>query len=375
MTGSLTPATKHEISRRLIFFNYLDTITPKRVGGLDTTARAISEVAKSIGCEVCYISYGWPKDQQISESEDIRVGNLQEALDLLKARGDIVVSFHMNKKDRFRYARFRHRMRKSLRFVFYVSVWNPNRLKRLLGLLELIYPFNGGSFGASERIMRLMRFYDRNADLLYPLTRAEASGQSSSPSRVSKTPIKISFAGRFDKRKGLLHAIAVMQATRDLVPCRCEIAGYFWPNDPDEQEIRVAFAANPFIDVWETKVNEWSEQTEQRLEDQLASTDVMLLPYQKLSSTVDTPLLVLEAMAKHCVIYLTKRPRDLLKFLMPNAGKADPESDDPKEVARWISGLAADRQKLWEIQNCNSALQARLQAQTRRRIIQILTDG
>jgi glycosyltransferase involved in cell wall biosynthesis len=358
---------------RLIFFNYLDTITPHRVGGLDTTARAFADVARAAGFEVVYVSYGWSPEEQTTTDHDVRVGSFQDALDVLDQLGHVIVSFYIERRNRIQFACFRRRNRKTLRFVFFVSVWNPDRIKRLLGITELLYPFNGGAYGASERLVNLARRFDRKASLLCPLTRSEAA--AGSPPKAPDAPIRLSFAGRFDKRKGLMHAIDVMKATHAQIDCSCEISGYFWPNDPDEAEIRAAFAANPYIDVWETDVNEWSKATEQRLEAQLDAADVMLLPYKKLSSTVDTPLLVLEAMSKRCVVYMPERPRSLLQFLTPNPGCAAPQDDSPEAVARWIVALAADRPRLLAAQEGNATLHARRQAETRVKFEAILTGG
>ena len=358
--------------KSLVFFNYLETIGPSKVGGLDTMARAFGDMARDNGHDVLYLSYGWSASDQCTIGHDIRVGDFGEALDVLDQHDGLVVSFYIERRNRLPFLVYRWRNRSFKRFLFYISVWNPNRLKRFLGFFELFYSFNAGTFGASERLVKLGRKFDREVKLMCPPTRSTVENHFRS-SEVD-TQIFLSFAGRFDKRKGLIEAIEIMKETNSLIECKCLVSGYFWPNDSDEIEIRELLSKHAFIEVRETNVNNWNETAEQRLEEQLVASDVVLLPYKKLSSTVDTPLLVLEAMAKKCVVYMPKRPRELLDFLSVNPRCLAPENDTAAAVARWIVILAKDREKLHVIQDENAESFARHQLDTRDMFHKILAD-
>ncbi len=353
----------------MVFFNFRNTISPQRVGGLDTVARAIADLAVAEGLVVEHVSYGWSASERGDNCFGLRFSDLVEALQYIAHKADVVISFYIDPASRLRFARFRRRHRKRIRFAVYLSVWNPSALRRNLSMVELWLRYDGGVYCASERLTSLARRFDRRASLLYPLTR---SVSPSAHQERSLQPLRLNFSGRFDPRKGLYEAIDIMRHARQLIPCDCTVSGYFWPDDRVEKEVRDRLADNPWIKVHETGVEAWSEEVEKRLERQLAETDIMLLPYRSLSSTVDTPLLLLEAMALKCVVYLPSSARRPLRGLVLNPGLPSPADDAPEKVAEWIADLASDRDLLARVQSANAAWHETLQRQARETVRRML---
>lgn len=355
--------------QRVVLFNYLSTIGPGQVGGLDTVARAIEELCEETGREVVYVSYGWSKSEQGQSDKDLRFPDLSGALEYMASSAGTVLTFYVDPASRLRFARFRRKHVKQIRFVTYLSVWNPSAPRRLMAFADLLLRYNGGVYCASGRLVKMARRFDSRSVLLYPPIRSIVVAPPPRPS--SERPLRLYFAGRFDRRKGLFDAIEIMQCVQKLIPCKCTIAGYFWPDDPGEAAIRSRFAELQGIEIHETKAGDWSQKKELDMQKRLAETDIMLLPYRKLSSTVDTPLLLLEAMAFGCAVYLPRRVREMLGNVYAHPAFA-PENDAPETVARWVAGLDGNRQALAAGQQEIIAKHQVLQQETRAHLLRIL---
>ncbi|OGR43272.1 MAG: hypothetical protein A2X35_08020 [Elusimicrobia bacterium GWA2_61_42] len=117
--------------------------------------------------------------------------------------------------------------------------------------------------------------------------------------------IRLTFLGRIDAGKGIDEAIRIFEALRDSPKYECCIYGIRCERESQSRVIHEQLAKQRMIKYVAVDRNRYSLETEQFVRDVLADTDVFIQPYQRLSSTIDTPLLLLESMASLCAV-LTK---------------------------------------------------------------------
>jgi glycosyltransferase involved in cell wall biosynthesis len=289
---------------KIAFLGLADTINFNHFGGLDSLARRLALSLAGRGDQVDFIHYGAIKrrDEQVGEKIAQKYfRTLNEAFEYLEAECDHVVSFYLKPKDRFLFARFRQRQEKSIRFHHVYSVWHESRIKRELLFAEArLFPFNGCLFCLSPRIYRYVSTWAPHSALLRPSV--PVSFFCDPRDKPSNGKIRVTFAGRVDPGKGIIQVVDAFERLAAEADIETKVCGYAWPHEPETLKMHGRLLAGVHTQYESVDYKQWTPSAEDHLRQVLRETDVLLLPYQKLSSTIDTPLLLLEGMASLCAV-------------------------------------------------------------------------
>ena len=114
--------------------------------------------------------------------------------------------------------------------------------------------------------------------------------------------IEVVFVGRLDFGKGIDEVITIMESLSDDPRYRCSIYGIFFPQDLYGRKIHEELTNQNSISYFPIERSNFSEKLEYETGNILKKAHIFLQPYKKISSTVDAPLLIYEAMAALCLV-------------------------------------------------------------------------
>ncbi len=337
---------------RIAFLSLNGTCDYFHIGGVESIVRRLSDALADAGERISLIQYGTEQDGR----SDVRFGvshvsfrTLEGALDEIRSNHDHVVSIYLRPEDRIRYARFRRKASTHIRFHHLYTIWHEQRLRRGFVFAEArLVPFNGCLFCISPRMHRQVAAWARQTVVLLPPVPPDYFCEPRDKADAER--LRITYAGRLDPAKGAMAAMEVFrhfQSREDTETCVC---GYAWDHDAKTLEVREALIADADAKREIADQRRWSPNADRILRDILRRTDILLLPYQRLSSTVDMPLLLLEGMANLCGI-ITPALGSLHEIYGPSSLNLPGEWDKDRvihliESAR--SGLDGERCRLRE---------------------------
>jgi glycosyltransferase involved in cell wall biosynthesis len=109
--------------------------------------------------------------------------------------------------------------------------------------------------------------------------------------------------GRIDPGKGVSTAIELFSyLTKEAPEIRTRIYGYPWKHKPESKKLHEELLMQDEIFYEPINFEGYTQAVDENVRCILKETDVLFLPYDKLSSSVDTPLLLLEGMAHLCFV-------------------------------------------------------------------------
>jgi len=284
---------------RIAFFGSAHSFGYHEIGGAPSFVRRLSrELVRSEGIEVDLITFGHPKAGQESHVPGLRSLNLRMLSDALKILPDYhhVVSIYCPPKDRIRFMLFRGRSASSTRYHKLFFSWPDSRLKRKLSFLEaILVPFNGRLFGVSYRMVRRLSYIDPKSVLLLPPVPMCYFVSLASKPHSDRT--RVVFIGRLDPGKGALEAIESFSLLSRDKNVELEFYGMHWPHDPVSVALREQLMHQRLFRYVDVDFFGHDASVDAMVERALKNADILIQPYRKLSSTMDTPVLLMEAMA------------------------------------------------------------------------------
>lgn len=275
-----------------------------QIGGTESFARRLSNELKQNGIEVDYVLYGDKEDRELSSAHGITLRYFKSfggALDAIDRKYDHIVTIYLLPKDRLKYAFFRRTAGKSSLFHFIYFSWPDSLIKRKLYFSEArLFPYNGKLFCISKRQYEYVSKWAKNAEYLLPPV------PESYFLRPEEKPIneriRITFLGRVDQGKGINEVIEIFNALKEGNRFECSIYGIHIPEHKESLKIHNWLKSQNAIKYIEVDRQKYSPAVEEFVKNILRETDIFIQPYQRLSSTIDMPLLLLEAMASLCAV-------------------------------------------------------------------------
>lgn len=257
------------------------------------------------GDEVHFIHYGVAKAKAVKGNNKLYLNyfrTIDEAFEYIKStKCHHVVTIYLKPNHRLRWASFRKSQKNNICFHHIYSTWNDSLLRQRLFYAEArLFPFNGFLFCVSRRIYHCVSRWSRQAFLLLPPVCESYFCQSQD--KLNNDKLRVTYAGRLDTGKGILEAVEVFRQLHTQKDIETIISGFAWSNKPEMRKLHQRLLDDPDIDYRTIDYSTWSPHIDQKTRSLLRNTDILLLPYRKLSSTVDTPLLLLEAMASLCAV-------------------------------------------------------------------------
>jgi glycosyltransferase involved in cell wall biosynthesis len=275
-----------------------------QIGGTESFVRRLSAELIKNDVKVDYILYG---DSQNKEFDCAGINlnffaSFNEALKAIERKEyEHIITIYLLPKDRIKYALFRKNKSKSIRFHFVYFGWPDSLIKRKLYFSEArIFPYNGKLFCISKRQYDYVSRWAKNA--VYLLPPVPESFFLRPDEKPTNGKIKVTFLGRIDPGKGINEVIEIFKALKDNNHFECSIYGIHIPEHKESFEIHNRLKNQKEIKYIEVDRQKFSPEVEEFVKNVFKETDVFIQPYQKLSSTIDTPLLLLETMASLCSV-------------------------------------------------------------------------
>lgn len=290
---------------RIAFWGRDKSFDFNHIGGMESLVRRLGLSLARLGDQVEFVYYAAQEEKYDSLSEGIKLSyfkNFKDSLDyIVSLKCDHVISIYLTPRDRLTYAHFRKTHKDKVKFHHIYSSWNKSRIKRELLFAEArIFPFNGTLFCISPRIQKYVSRWAPHSTLLLPPVPQSYFCQPNDKPADGK--LRVTFAGRVDPGKGTDRAADVLGRIGKNMNVEARLYGFAWSHRPQTIELHGQLLANHDIDYISTEYKSWSPKADENLCNILRETDILLLPYEKLSSTVDTPLLLLEGMANLCAV-------------------------------------------------------------------------
>lgn len=260
--------------------------------------RRLAHALAQRGHSVDLVTYGHTRlsvEEHSPILRSIRTASFAEGLSALIGQ-DHILTVYLNPTDRLKFARFRGTQRNQSTFHMLYLGWPESPLRREMAFLDAgLFPFNGRLIGVSDRLVKRLRRIDPKAHLMWPPVPADYFAPPRS--RASSGRVSVVFVGRVDAGKGIVEVSRIVDELSRVPSVDVRIVGIHWPHSPDSLRLH-RYLLRQFGDCYiPTDHDAHTRETERTVRNLLAGSDILLQPYRRLSSTIDTPLLLLEAIA------------------------------------------------------------------------------
>lgn len=290
---------------RLAIFGSYKSFDYHQIGGMDSLARRLGIELINRGVEVSFVHFGCPEERSKKTAEGISICyfvRFDDALRFMTGQFDHVLTIYVPPKQRPIWMRFRRNECRRTYFHKLYSGWSECWLKRTMGFAEaMIMPYNGTLFCVSPRLKQQVSKWSKRAALLLPPV--PESYFLKPEDKPKNNRLRITYMGRVDPGKGVSVAIGLFRYLAKKAPeIETRICGYPWKHKPETMKLHKELLTQDEIIYEPTVFEGYSQAVDKNVRRVLRETDILFLPYDKLSSTIDTPLLLLEGMAHLCVV-------------------------------------------------------------------------
>jgi glycosyltransferase involved in cell wall biosynthesis len=347
---------------QIAFFGAYKSFDYHQIGGMDSLARRLGIELIQRSDEVSFVHFNCPEERSGKTAEGISISyfvRFDDALRFMARRFDHVLTIYVPPKQRLIWMRFRNKESHRTYFHKLYSGWSEYWLKRTMGFAEaMIMPYNGTLFCVSPRLKQQVSKWSKRAALLLPPV--PESYFLKPEDKPKNKRLRITYMGRVDPGKGVSVAIGLFRYLAKKAPeIQTRICGYPWKHKPETMKFHEELLTQDEIIYEPTVFEGYSQAVDKNVRRVLRETDILFLPYDKLSSTIDTPLLLLEGMAHLCVVIT--RPLGGLpevygsgEFMLPNIS----DKERCLELLRQLSGRLNEERIRLAIQNKKLKFQA-----------------
>lgn len=288
---------------KIAFWGLQGSFNHDQVGGVNSTIRRLAD-SMTDSNEITFIYYECKQSRSMTLPNNIRVvylTNLASVFEELAKGYKHVVSIYIKPLDRLMYAHYRRRNHRNVYFHHIYFVLSESAIKRTLLFAEAKYfPFNGCLFCVSPRIYQSACQLTPAAKILLPPV--PNSYFMKPDMKIELNKIRVTFCGRLDPGKGIREVVELFECLKVHSNVEPLIFGFPWKHKLETSGLHEQLLGNDRINYRCVNYERWSPLLDDELREVLSKTDILLLPYKQLSSTVDMPLLLLEGMASLCAI-------------------------------------------------------------------------
>jgi glycosyltransferase involved in cell wall biosynthesis len=289
---------------RIAFFGAFTSFDYFQIGGIESFARRLATALLKDGHQADFVVYGSPTSQSRIVGPGIGLyyfTNFRDACAALLKGYEHVLTLQICASDRLQYLRFRRLNGSMVRFHKIYCGWPDSLLKRKVGFLDArLFPFNGRVFCISPRLFNdVHRWSDRAVLLVPPVSEQYFLSPGDKPTHDK---LRLTYIGRTESGKGIEEVISLFTKLKDSPGLHCKIHGFHHRNLQASVQIHGWLQHQKGISYSYTPFESYCQEVEDNLIRILKDTDILLLPYRKLSSTIDTPMLLLEGMASLCAV-------------------------------------------------------------------------
>jgi glycosyltransferase involved in cell wall biosynthesis len=332
------------------FFGSYGSFGYFKIGGIESLTRRLAGELLRRGHRVGFVLYGAPATGDEITGSGINLHyrpTFREALATLAHSYEQVLTLYLHPRDRFIYLKFRRAQRHRLCFHQLCTTWPDSSLKRWVRNLHVrFYPFNGRLFCISPRIKKAVsQWSEKGVLLLPPVPPAYFLTPESKPWHPK---VRVTYIGRTEPAKGIEEVINLHRLFQDQSGWDLTIYGFHYQDHPEAVRMHEWLSRQQEIRYVYTPFEGYSNSVEDNLARVLADSDILLLPYLRLSSTIDTPVLLLEGMASLCAVF-TRPWGDIPTIYGPSPfllNKVEEMGEILKQLQRSQELLKQERQRI-----------------------------
>ena len=337
---------------KIVFFGRYGSFDYSNIGGTNSLIRRLAkELISKLDVQADYVLYGAPNQIDIIHKFGIRsrqyisFDNALHALD----EYDHIITIYISLINVFGFLKYYFSNRKSKRFHTIFQSWPESFLKRKLFFLTLrLFCLNGIPFVLSPRLLNYARKFNSQATLLWPPVTDNYFIRLDNKNISDK--IRVTFVGRIDKGKGIIETIKLFNDLADRDEVELNLYGTYWTKDPDAVKLHRALSAQKRFRYTEFNFRAYCDEVDDEICSILRDTDIFIQPYRILSSTIDTPLLILEAMASLCAI--VTKPYGDIPYVYGKSKTLFDDINSNKEIINLILSakdwLPSERKRVFE---------------------------
>lgn len=330
------------------FFDYF------LIGGFQSYIRRLAQGLAQRGHEIEYVLYDAPQEKGSQVAPRLTLAYCrtfdQGLTRVLTGNYDHVLRVWLSRQDRLRYIWAIRRHGPKTKWHQFCLAWPDAPLKRSLVVLDsYLSPFRGMAFCVSYRQYSAIKNYQKNAYLALPPVPEEyflTPVQKGQNSRINVT-----FLGNLTPDKFGAEVIALFEKLQPDSRFRFSIYGTHDRSNPLSVKMHNYLQRQKAITYVHVDMEGYSLEIDALVRRVLQETDVFVQPYRTLQNTLDTPLLLLEAMASLCAVMTTPlgSVQDIYgrsRFLLPAEGFPE-RVENVLTCLTWES-LLAERNRILE---------------------------
>jgi len=288
---------------KIAFFGKQGSFDYANIGGTNSLLRRLSEeLTGRYGHQVDFVLYG-TETAEVNHARNFRscyYSTYSDALSSLTSY-DHVVLIYLPIWDIPLFRSLCRRYKEQITFHNVYPVWPESPIKRkLLYFCNQQIPTNGYNFAVSNRINEeLSKKGLKCARLWPPVPENYFKTLSDGPSHDA---VNVTYIGRLDVDKGILETLDLFDKLSKFPEITLQLYGTYWETDPVAIKIHDRLVKQDVFPYYPVDFKSYTTEVDEMVRNTLFNTDIFIQPYRKLSSTIDTPLLILEAMAALCAV-------------------------------------------------------------------------
>ena len=315
------------MKQKIAFIGYYKTFCYQDIGGANSIVRRLSN-SMSDSREIFHLTYGAESKEYSSSINDIKQHHFVSFRSMLTfAYNNNILDLmiiYLKPIDYLTVLSFRI-FNRSMTFHSLISSLSSSLLKRILYKMQVRRVVNGKIFCVSKQLVSFFKSCGgRVIHLIPPVDDAFFIDSNLRDSKKSKK-VRIAFMGRIDLGKGTDIAINYFEKST-LSHEKFEFYVYGYPHESDassmalhnkllDEDCKINYVQSPVWDGYSPKVDQF-------LANLIDEVDLFYLPYRTISSTIDTPLVPLEILARGGLFLATDFPqiKDIIsdhRFILP----------------------------------------------------------
>jgi glycosyltransferase involved in cell wall biosynthesis len=293
---------------KIAFFGVRSAFDYQEIGGTNSFVRRLTHqlLSDSLrGDQVDLIMYGTPRSITTSPGSGIQLfyyRSFAEAISALSRiidQYDHVIAVYLSIPERLAFARFRARYHKRTRFHIIHFSWPGSILRRELMFCDNLLYYST-IYTISPRLFKAAQRWGLNSKLILPPVPDDYFVVPSE--KPSSHKLRVAYIGRTEPGKGAQEIIELFSNLKQYPGIQTYIYGYHFPHHEPSVRMHEWLLTQKMLFYQYMDYERHSPHIEQQVKKILYETDVLLLPYKAISSTIDSPLLLLEGMAASCIV-------------------------------------------------------------------------
>lgn len=340
---------------RIAFFGHRDTFDYFHIGGFQSFVRRLSSQIIRMGFKVDYILYSAQTEKEVEVIPNLKLKYFKKIEDAIYAMSahlyDHIIHVRIPSYFvRFKIAFIYKKHLKHIRYHYISFIWSDSWIKRNLMVIEAnLNTRNGKIIAVSPRLWRFLKKRTKNVYFILPPVPKDYF--VSPKDKPINNKIKISFIGVIYPDKGIDKVIELFKILKDDPKFDCRIYAIYEPRNKFSTEIRDWLKKQKIIKYTEIDRYNYTSEIENFVKKILKETDVFIQPYTSLGATVDTPLLLLEAMASLCAVITT--PIGSIPEIYGKSKYFFSPKEEISSIVRFLKNITfeeieAERQRIFE---------------------------